>query len=264
MRIVLLADLHFGHEDPGLVPHLHEAIAAAEPDLVVIAGDFVQRARSAHYRPARAFVDGLSAPWIAVPGNHDIPLFNLPARLFSPRGAYRRWIAGETEPLRETESACVIGLDTTDRWAHQRGRVDGAQVERVCGLIREAGDRVPIILAHHPFHHRPEVEKSLMHGAPGALAAWADCGAHVILSGHLHTFLVEPFVARKGNRRTLQVHCGTSTSSRLRGEENDFAILDVSKRRVRVTRMIHDGGVFSPGVRVAFEAREDGWHEDTG
>ena len=171
MRLVLIADLHFGHESPSLVPRLHMAIAEARPDLIVVAGDFVQRARASQYRPARAFVDALTAPWIAVPGNHDIPLFNLPVRLLAPRSPYRRWIASETEPVWEDDGARVIGLDTTDRWSPQRGRVDTKQIDRVCGMIRDAGDRLPIILAHHPFHHRPEVAKSLMRGAPEALKA---------------------------------------------------------------------------------------------
>ncbi|MGR3496769.1 metallophosphoesterase family protein [Citreimonas sp.] len=262
MRLVLIADLHFGTESPSLVPRLHAAIAAARPDLVVVAGDFVQRARTAQYQAARAFVDALTTPWIAVPGNHDIPLLNLPERLLSPRAAYRRWIAQETEPVWDSDTARIIGLDTTDRWSHQRGRVDDNQIERVCRMIREAGDRLPIILAHHPFHHRPEVEKSLMRGAPRALEAWAECGAHVILSGHLHTFLVEPFVARKSDGQTLQVHCGTSASSRLRGQDNDFAILDVGDRRIEVTRMVFsDDTGFDHASRKVYAVGEAGWSE---
>ncbi|SDY11322.1 metallophosphoesterase family protein [Citreimonas salinaria] len=260
MRLVLIADLHFGHESPSLVSRLHAAITGARPDLIVVAGDFVQRARASQYRPARAFVDELTAPWIAVPGNHDIPLFNLPARLLAPRAAFRRWIGPETEPVWEGDGARVIGLDTTDRWSHQRGRVDKRQIDRVGAMIREAGDRLPIILAHHPFHHRPEVAKSLMRGAPEALDAWAECGAHVILSGHLHTFLVEPFVARKSDGQTLQVHCGTSASSRLRGQDNDFAILDVGHRSIEVTRMVFsEGAAFDRASRMAYTAGPDGW-----
>lgn len=260
MRLVLIADLHFGHESPSLVPRLHAAIAEARPDLVVVAGDFVQRARASQFRPARAFVDELTVPWIAVPGNHDIPLFNLPARLVAPRSAYRRWIASETEPLWDGDAVRVIGVDTTDRWSHQRGRVTRRQRNRVGAMIREAGDRLPIVLAHHPFHHRPEVAKSLMRGAPEALRAWGDAGAHVILSGHLHTFLVEPFVARKTDGQTLQVHCGTSASSRLRGQDNDFAVLDVGDRKIKVTRMVFsDGASFARASRMVYAVGPAGW-----
>ena len=260
MRLALISDLHFGREDPDLVPVLLASLRAAEPDRVLVAGDFVQRARAAHFRPARDFLDALAVPWMAVPGNHDIPLFNLPARLVRPRGTYRRFISPEREPSWKGEDAVILGLDTTDRWSHQRGRIEPGQIARIAAEMKAADGRLPVILAHHPFHQRPEIEKKLMRGAPAALRAWSDCPPHVVLTGHLHSFLVEPFVARRGQGRTLQVHCGTSISTRLRGEENDFAILDLAGPELRVTRMVHAGGDrFTQAERVAYHAGADGW-----
>ena len=43
--LVHLSDLHFGRVDRRTLPPLLAAVAAAEPDLVVISGDFTQRAR---------------------------------------------------------------------------------------------------------------------------------------------------------------------------------------------------------------------------
>ncbi|WP_323764977.1 metallophosphoesterase [Marinovum sp.] len=242
MRLALLSDLHFGRASPELVPPLLAALDTAAPDHIVIAGDFVQRARASQYRMARDFVDRLSVPWMAVPGNHDIPLFNLPARLGWPRRAYRRWIAKDTEPLLETPGCLVIGLDTTDRWSRQGGRVDDTQIARVAGLIRDnAAHRIVLIAAHHPFHQGEDIAKKLMRGAPQALEAWAEAGPHVILTGHLHQWLVEPFVSRKNRSATLQVHCGTGLSTRLRGEPNEFALLDMHDRAVEIRRMVAEG-----------------------
>lgn len=263
MRLALLTDLHFGRAQPDLVPPLLDSVAEAAPDLVVIAGDFVQRARAGQFRDARDFVARLSHPWIAVPGNHDIPLFNIFARAFAPRAAFRRWITPETEPLHETETAIVVGLDTTHRWSHQRGLIRPAQVEKVCRIIGSAGDRTVVVMAHHPFHQRPEVEKKVMKGAARALKAWADCGPHVILSGHLHTWTVEPFVAQKTRSMTLQVHCGTGLSTRLRGDPNEYAILDVAGDRVTATRMTATAETlsFAPESRHSYRQTPAGWQE---
>ena len=91
--IVHLSDIHFGRVDPRLVAPLVDAVRAAAPDLVAVSGDLTQRARRRQFEQARAFLDKLPPPILAVPGNHDVPLFNLPARFLDPFGGYRRHIA---------------------------------------------------------------------------------------------------------------------------------------------------------------------------
>jgi predicted MPP superfamily phosphohydrolase len=259
-RIALIADLHFGRADPDLATTLLAALAQARPDLVLVAGDFVQRARASQFRLARTFLQGLPAPWRAVPGNHDLPLFNLPARLAAPHAAFRRWIAPETEFTLQLEDTVVIGLDTTTPWRHQRGHVRPAQVERVSQALRGAERRLPVILAHHPFHQRESVAKELMIGAPEALESWAEGPPHMLLTGHLHEFLVEPFVARKGGGRTLQVHCGTSASRRTRGTPNDFALIETEPGGVQIERRVFEGGRgFRGAERYRYRATAEGW-----
>ncbi|WP_394154876.1 metallophosphoesterase family protein [Loktanella salsilacus] len=262
MRLVLLTDLHFGRARPDLVPPLLESVAAANPDLIAIAGDFVQRARAGQFRKARAFIDQLQHPWIAVPGNHDIALYNLFARAFAPRAAYRRWIAPDTEPMIETNDAIIVGLDTTHRWSHQRGLIRPRQIDRLCKMIDQAQGKPVVIMAHHPFHHRPEVEKKVMKGAADALTQWAACGPHVILSGHLHTWTVEPFVAQKSDAMTLQIHCGTGLSTRLRGEANEYAIIDLDGDQIIAERMtaLADRLEFVRASRHSYQQTTTGWH----
>ena len=45
-RIVHLSDLHFGAHDPRLVAAVETRVDEAKADLVVISGDFTQRART--------------------------------------------------------------------------------------------------------------------------------------------------------------------------------------------------------------------------
>ena len=50
-----------------------EAINARDPqpDLVIHTGDLVHHGAPEQYGPARAILDGLRAPYVALPGNHD-------------------------------------------------------------------------------------------------------------------------------------------------------------------------------------------------
>ena len=69
MRTLLhLSDLHFGRVDNSLVEPMIAIAHALAPDLVVISGDFTQRARRMEYRAARTFLARLPEPQLVVPG----------------------------------------------------------------------------------------------------------------------------------------------------------------------------------------------------
>ena len=80
MSVLLqISDPHFGTERPRVVEALVSLAQRERPDLVVLSGDITQRARAEQFAAARAFADRLGAPFVAIPGNHDIPLLDLPA-----------------------------------------------------------------------------------------------------------------------------------------------------------------------------------------
>ena len=91
--IVHLSDLHFGRVDRRLLAPLLDTIKSVGPDLIAVSGDLTQRARRGQFMQARDFLRQLEFPTLVVPGNHDVPLFNLPARFLSPLAGYRRFIS---------------------------------------------------------------------------------------------------------------------------------------------------------------------------
>ncbi|MGZ8265598.1 MAG: metallophosphoesterase, partial [Burkholderiales bacterium] len=96
--LVHLSDLHFGRVNEAVLGPLARRIGAIAPDVVVVSGDLTQRARKRQFRAARAFLDTLPTPQIVVPGNHDIPLYNVFARFLTPLRNYRRYIGNDLEP----------------------------------------------------------------------------------------------------------------------------------------------------------------------
>ena len=48
-RLIHLSDLHFGAHDPVLVTAVEHRLDEEAPDLVVISGDFTQRARTEQF-----------------------------------------------------------------------------------------------------------------------------------------------------------------------------------------------------------------------
>ncbi len=204
---------------------------------------------------ARAFIDRLEPPVLCVPGNHDVPLENLAVRVVAPWLAYRRYISTTLEPVFETEGTTVVGLNTVNPFVWQSGRVGRRAVGHACAAFEGREDTVRVVVAHHPFEHGPGVNKKPMRGAAGAIDRLAGCGADIVLSGHLHTWLAEPFAEQPGRRGAVQVHAGTGLSTRVRGEENDFNLLTVENRRLLVER--YAAGTDAHGFTKAGEARFD-------
>ncbi|ROU03173.1 metallophosphoesterase family protein [Histidinibacterium lentulum] len=255
-RILHLSDLHFGRDDPELAEPLLETVHSLAPELVVISGDFTQRARVAQFARARAFVDRIPRPVLAVPGNHDTPLDNVPVRALNPWGRYRTAFGEDLEPTWSDQAVAVAGLNTVNRFSWQRGRLSQRRVARACRALENAGERVRIAVMHHPLQHGPEVKKRLMRGAREALRAFDACGVDIILSGHLHRTVVGPVQAAPG---LLFVQAGTGLSLRQRGEPNTFNVLDVSRKRVEISTWAATDHHFRPVEGMSFRRDEKGW-----
>lgn len=259
IRILHLSDLHFGRDRPELEAPLVRAVNGLAPDLVAISGDFTQRARRGQFDRAERFLQKIAPPTLSVPGNHDTPLDNLWVRFLRPWSRYRDAVDSELEPDHETDGLKVIGVNTVNRFSWQRGRIAGRTVRQVCRAFDDAGDRLRIVVLHHPLEHGPEVDKRLMRGATDALSRLEGCGADIVLSGHLHNTVTSPFAAAPG---LLFVQAGTGLSTRLRGESNTFNLLTGDRTGIEIeTHAAGDDAEFTPKDRVRFQRHPQGWQQ---
>ena len=137
-KLLHLSDLHFGRVDDSLVEPLRRAAQAIAPDLVVISGDFTQRARRVEYRAARRFLDSLSSPRLVVPGNHDIPLWDVIRRFVSPLGRYRHYITDDLAPFYVDDEIAVLGINTARSLTRKYGRINARQMARAREVFAEA------------------------------------------------------------------------------------------------------------------------------
>lgn len=225
-----LSDPHFGTEKPDVVEALLALAHTVAPECIILTGDITQRARRAQFDRARRFCDRLPAPVIAVPGNHDIPLFNLIARVFWPYSGYRRVFGDSLEPTWESPTWRVIGVNSTHPRRHKDGSLDAATVERVCARLRQSqGGATQIVALHHPLLAITEADRSnLAHGHVEALQAFAAAGADLVLGGHIHLPYVRPVQAQLPTlaRPLWVVQAGTAVSRRTRnGKPNSVHVL---------------------------------------
>src|SRR5688572_20355637 len=130
-KIVHISDLHFGAADPQVAERLAAAIDEVGPDLVVVSGDLTQRARTDQFLEARSFLDRLKFPQLIVPGNHDVPLYNVFDRFVNPLENFRRYITADLEPFHTDEEIAVAGVNTTRSLTIKGGSISRSQIEAV-------------------------------------------------------------------------------------------------------------------------------------
>ena len=217
MSLVLqISDTHFGTEQPPVVEALVQLAQQQRPDLLLLSGDITQRARPAQFRAARAFMERLGAPLLAVPGNHDIPLLDLWTRLRRPYARYLAAFGPELEPLHSSPELLVLCLNTTRPWRHKHGEVSAAQIERVAQRLEAAtAAQLRVVVVHQPVAViRSSDVVNLLRGHEAALQRWAAAGVDLVLGGHIHL----PYVlAVAGLARPLwAVQAGTAVSARVR------------------------------------------------
>lgn len=258
-----LSDLHFGRVDPHVLAPLSQRLHALAPHVVVVSGDLTQRAKSAEFRDARRFLDALPGRVLAVPGNHDVPLYNLFQRFFQPLAKYRRYISADTEPIYLDDQVAVIGVNTARSAVFKGGRVNAAQLSRIASTFSAlAPGLVKIVATHHPFDLPAGHEaRSLVGRARLAMDAFAACGADILLAGHLHASHVGDTAERYplATYSALVVQAGTATSVRGRGEANSFNLLRVERDRVDIERYAWTGGDFEAASRVNYLRAAGAW-----
>ncbi len=225
--LLQISDPHFGTERPEVVAALRSLCEELAPSAIVLSGDITQRARRAQFRLARNFVDSFrgSAPLLAIPGNHDIPLFDVLTRCFNPYREHRRAFGHNLEPELDRGDLLVVCVNTTRAYRHKDGEVSDEQVQRVAERLRRARpDQLRAIVVHQPIAVlRPEDEPNRLHGAERAVRVWAGAGADLILGGHIHLPYVVPLHEQMRDlaRRVWAVQAGTAVSARIRHEADN-------------------------------------------
>jgi len=230
-QILHVSDIHFGpYFENAVADGVLDLIERRRPDLVVISGDLTQRAKPRQFRDARAWVDRLPVPSIAVPGNHDVPMYRalFLERLVSPYGAYRRHFADNMEPEWEDDELVVVGVNTAHNWTIKDGRLTRGQLERLATRFAAVPPgKARIVVAHHQLTPPPRFDsRTVLRNARRAVELFARLDVELVLSGHLHQTWVDASESYyPSERRPFWIlYSGTTTSRRGRGcEEGRFS-----------------------------------------
>ena len=266
-RLIHLSDLHFGAHDPRLVEAIEARVDQERPDLVVISGDFTQRARTDQFEEACNFLTRLKDAGhevLGVPGNHDVPLYDVLRRFLSPLTRYKRFIDETLCPFHQLDGVALLGINTARSLTFKDGRISHEQMAVIRSTFDRARSDLRILVTHHPLFALPVGESGELGRAIGrqelALAAIAEAGVDVLLAGHNHrasTHSAKDLATRAGP--ALVIQAGTATSTRLRDEEQSFNRIDIAGDRVTLTVQSWNGQSFGSGDEQSYAREGDHW-----
>lgn len=264
--IAHLSDTHFGTEIPEVVEAAVRSIHEIAPDIVILSGDITQRARKEQFLAAAAFMDRLPARTkIIIPGNHDIPLFNVAARFLTPYRNYRSAFGARESVWREGRLG-IIGFDATSPFRHVDGKLDKKQIQRRVAQARAQlpEDAFLIVCAHQPlFTAWKEDASETLIGREETARLFSQCGIDLVLSGHVHVPLMadtrEAFPHLP--RHFLLCGAGTAISHRTRpGAPNSFNVIRFSEA-VEIVKYDYDqpSSAFIRNSHRMFQREAGGW-----
>ena len=265
-RLVHLSDLHFGAHDEDLVEAVERKADELKPDLIVISGDFTQRARTEQFKEACRFLERLREAGhevLGVPGNHDVPLYDVLRRFLSPLTRYRRFIDETLCPFVEVDGLAVLGINTARSFTFKDGRISKEQLEFIRETFaRTDPDATRVLVTHHPLFAVPVGEQ--LERAVGrhelALDSIEEAGVDLLLAGHAHHASVHSaadLVTRAGG--ALVIQAGTATSTRVREQSQSFNVIDIENGDVTLTVECWCETGFEPSDAQKFGCREGRW-----
>ena len=269
-RIAHLSDVHFGANDPKIVSATEAWLERNQPDLVIISGDFTQRARVKQFRAASAWLNRLRTAGmrlLVIPGNHDVPLFDPFRRFAAPLRRYKRYISNDLCPWYEDGEVAILGLNTARSLTIKDGRINHNQMR----MLRErfapvTPEKTRILVTHHPLFAMPIGKGGELSEAVGrhedAIEATAAAGIHIALAGHFHRTYAEAAQKMVANADgALVLQAGTATSTRLRNSEpQSFNWLHVHRNdRIELQVVVWDGASFQRGHHVEYRRDAEGW-----
>jgi 3',5'-cyclic AMP phosphodiesterase CpdA len=269
-RIAHLSDIHFGANDEKIVAATEAWLQKRRPDLIIISGDLTQRARKEQFQAASAYLNRLRADGLKVltiPGNHDVPLYDVVRRFGAPLDRYKKYISNDLCPWFEDDDVAVLGINTARSLTIKDGRINREQIALMHERFQKVEEsKTRILVTHHPLFSMPIGEGGELSEAVGrhgdAIKGACAAGVHIALAGHFHRTYAESaskMVEKAGT--ALVVQAGTATSTRLRNAEpQSFNWLHVERRdEVALQVIAWNGASFGDGSEGHFRFDGKTW-----
>ena len=260
-RILQFSDIHFGCEHRRACAAALDYAHANAPDLILITGDITQQGFPDEFAAAGEWIRQMPDPRFVIVGNHDVPYWSLPARLFHPWKAFER---ATGHPAHDHQflspNLMVRGVVTARGWQARpnwsKGVIDLDQTRKAAEALRQAPvGALRVLACHHPLVEMigTPMTGDVKRGDEAALI-FAEAGVDIITTGHVHVPFALPI--NLGDHCSYAIGCGT-LSHRERGAPPSFNQIEWDAKEIVVTAVAWTGERFEPHQTWRLPRRQD-------
>jgi 3',5'-cyclic AMP phosphodiesterase CpdA len=260
-KIIHISDVHFGAENKKIVNSLIADINSIEPDVIVLSGDLTQRAKTGEYKKAVAFLQKLNYPTVVIPGNHDIPLYNIWDRVISPFKKFETYF-NNRDRYYSDDLIEVIGLNSVRNLRWKSGKLSSEDLDQAANELKESGKkRVRVLVIHHNLFHISSRKDAVKLFKTQLIHRWLmQNSIDLILFGHDHKSMVQPILFDEDNIFDfILVQAGTAVSTRTRGYLNSFNLIEISDEGCEIKIKEYKNKTFETVTTHQFAKVSGGW-----
>lgn len=219
-----------------LLDPLPSLLKELKVDWILLGGDFSTTAMKEEFQQAKRFVEKLSSPWIAIPGNHD----HYTKRSYRKKHFYR-YFTNERERIHHPTDFFTLAKHGIEAHALPQGwwviALDTAQAthlyssqghfsERQEGFLKEILKSIPpeapiLLLNHYPFLLNDEPRRNLIRAEALQKCLEETPRIRLYLHGHTHRHTVADL---QSNRLPLVLDSGSCSQ----GKKAAWNLIDLS------------------------------------
>lgn len=232
MRIIQISDLHFGMHNADIIQPFLIDLQQLKPELIIISGDLTQRGKSEQYLLLQQFLQQLPVPYLAVPGNHDIPLYNLVARATSPFKHYKKYVSPQLGSSFINSEVNILGVNSVDPYKVKDGTLTEKTIAQIKNHFAPDTGLLNILFFHHNLHYFSGMHHPL-NNAEEFISYLKDSSIDIVCTGHLHYSTLK--LIRKNNKGQCAIlHAGSLLCERSKDKMHGFYVIDTNKHNCTV------------------------------
>ncbi|WP_133128417.1 metallophosphoesterase family protein [Legionella nagasakiensis] len=242
MKIVHISDLHFGMHHDSIINAFLADMTNINPTITIISGDLTQRAKSEQYKQVQAFIKKLSGLVLTVPGNHDIPLWNIFSRLFHPFALYRTHVHAELDAAFENEEVRLLGVNSVMPYRIKSGQLASETLTYINNYFAHPFYGLNILFFHHNFDYMEGMHKPLKNYYQ-FLTYLKSSNIHIVCTGHLH-YANASILEKNNHQPCLVLHAGSLCCQRSKDGLNSYYVIEIEHGHGKINWRVFNDSTF--------------------